>query len=407
MAIYTNYARYLKAKQFKEFLEEQGDIYMLFGLGNPEWDDLESSQNVLPIAPYNMSVTKKLETQFADTHWAQYCCSADNSQSYKVEIDTGLHDTYADKCKNLIPAFPCIWQYSDDDKDTIAGKKQSEYQDYYIIHDNNKYYLKQLSNSATLSEIPFPTTNIKEQQYFAELYLRGKALNFSFPDAAWRTPDGETGSLTFVNKTIAGLLGAIKCDVSFVKDIGDDSNNKYSGKASQFWYGDRYWEIVEPDDTHLENYISSEVQSGISYKYTDDSQIIYPNHLIITATVNPRKLCEELNIDQAIVPRQIAIYTRRKLSTDLPPNEYRVGEYLFNFGQYSIDQLPDATSTFTPTKNAREKVLNFTLPCKTGTGSNQTEYPNGEFKFVLHDYIKGSVREDKHAIDRFGYVIGF
>ena len=82
-----------------------------------------------------------------------------------------------------------------------------------------------------------------------------------------------------------------------------------------------------------------------------------------SATVNPRILCEELNIDQYLVPRQIAIFTRKKpfkantvdgssyIEADVDesgnyyakyeegPLYYRANEYVFNFGQYSEAEL--------------------------------------------------------------------
>ena len=151
---------------------------------------------------------------------------------------------------------------------------------------------------------------------------------------------------------------------------------------------------------------------------------------MFNATVNPRTLCEELNIDQYLVPRQIAIFTRKKsfkantvdgsiyieagvddsgnyyAKYEEGPLYYRANEYIFNFGQYSEVELEAFR------KNFGNKILNFTLPCDCGTvegpGAVAIPYktPNGEFKFLLNDYIRGQVRT-RHSIDRFGYVVGF
>ena len=57
MAIYTNYARYLKAKEFKKMIEDQGDTYMLLGLGNPFWDSTtDETVAKMPVAPYNTDI---------------------------------------------------------------------------------------------------------------------------------------------------------------------------------------------------------------------------------------------------------------------------------------------------------------------------------------------------------------
>ena len=76
MAIYTNYGRYLKAKLFKQLLDEDGETYMLFGIGNHLWD----KQQEIPIAPYNTKIIADSEVtnnQFADSNANQWFTTAD------------------------------------------------------------------------------------------------------------------------------------------------------------------------------------------------------------------------------------------------------------------------------------------------------------------------------------------
>ena len=278
-----------------------------------------------------------------------------------------------DKCKNLIPPFPCIWKY-DDTTNVITSPavKQSEYRNYYITHPDSDYslfYIGSTSGIPAEQTIQMPTDDL-EKQYFAELYLRGKAYT-----ADIITP--------------VGLLGAVKCDISFVKDIGTEADNLYTGGINQFWYGDRYWQIVNPDDSDLDNYINDDPVGDRA------NQEIYPHHLIFTATVNPRVLCAELAIDKYIVPRQIAIYTRRITGNNHRKNYYRVYENIFNFGQYATPNDMDAAA---PTGG---EFLDFTLPCTVDGRSY-----GGDFRFILNDYIRGQIRDD-HSVDRFGYVVGF
>ena len=400
MAIYTNYGRYLKAKQFKESLQERGDVYMVFGIGNPRWDyapDNLNYQGQMPIAPYNTSTLLKGDAQtnqFYDNHINAYYLDPLAGDIIRTLYDGNIvketpvtdapssldnDKTYLSECKDIIPAFPCIWQHYDNpslltyDGGTVH---QDDYYDYYISYSVSSYTIHKYSDGSSYS-ISMPS-DVEAQQYFAELYLRGLSDVYDL-------------------KHPIGLLGAVRCDINFVKDIGDDSNNAYIGSAKQFWYGDRYWEIVEPDETYVENYIGDKL-----------NQEIYPHHLIITATVNPRNLCAELAIDQCIVPRQIAIYSRPLIGGNHGKSYYRVGENVFNFGQYTKSEW-DAIDSVIPSGG---EALNFALPCKfkPSSSSGEVEYPGDpatDFRFILHDYIKGSVREDKHAIDRFGYVIGF
>lgn len=381
MAIYTNYGRYLKAKLFKEMLESQGDTYMLFGLGNPKWDDDSNIVQSITIAPYNtsiMTVGDVGSNQFYDNA-VQCYFNIDGTSLPLQSISDSSPDTstteglYLDKCKNLIPPFPCIWKYDTTTKVINSPEVlQHEYGQYYIKYVTSDYVLYKVVNTPpSPAEFPIqvPTDDL-EKQYFAELYLRGKAI-----DKGIKTP--------------VGLLGAVKCDISFVKDIGTEADNLYTGGINQFWYGDRYWQIVNPDDSDLDNYINDDPVGDRA------NQEIYPHHLIFTATVNPRVLCAELAIDKYIVPRQIAIYTRRVTGNNHRKNYYRVDENIFNFGQYAT---PENLASAAPTGG---EFLDFTLPCTVDGRSY-----GGDFRFILNDYIRGQIRDD-HSVDRFGYVVGF
>lgn len=391
MAIYTNYGRYLKAKLFKEAIESQGAAYMLLGLGNPQWDVSGSNQSIT-IAPYNTSIISQADVntnQFYDANVCSYFQAG--TTQINAALVNGVINTsstegkYLNKVKNLVAPFPCIWT-----GDSVEGSDpaecgaqltfgsgitvpQNSYQNYYVKYDDNQYKLCTTSGSNEQT-IEIPADDSIEKQYFAEMLLRGSSIV-----GANALPE---------NIYPVGLLGAIKCSISFVKDIGFGNNNHYTGDISQFWYGDRYWEIVNPDESDLDNYIEDDEDS-------DGTQKIYPHHLVFTATVNPRTLYPNLNIDKSIVPRQIAIYTKATDSGTSLPVCYRANEYYFNFGQFN--------SSFGPTSYA-DRILNFTLPCTVDT----MQYPNdpNRFRFVLNDYIRGQVRDDR-SVDRFGYVIGF
>lgn len=385
MAIYTNYGRYLKAKLFKEAIESQGSAYMLLGLGNPQWDVSGSNQSIT-IAPYNTSIISQADAsnnQFYDANVCSYFqvgTTQTNSALVNGVIDTSSAEgKYLNKVKNLVAPFPCIWTGEGSDEATLAfgsgvTVNQNAYQNAYIKYDDNQYKLCTTSDSNG-QVIEIPADDSIEKQYFAEMLLRGSSIVGA---------NALPGNIYPV-----GLLGAIKCSISFVKDIGFGENNHYTGDISQFWYGDRYWEIVNPDESDLDNYIEDGEGS-------DGTQEIYPHHLVFTATVNPRTLYPILNIDKSIVPRQIAIYTKTNNGGTSLPICYRANEYYFNFGQF--DEVPSNDTVYA------DKLLNFTLPCTI----DAMQYPDdpNRFRFVLNDYIRGQVRDDR-SVDRFGYVIGF
>lgn len=174
--------------------------------------------------------------------------------------------------------------------------------------------------------------------------------------------------------------------------------------VDQFWYGDRYWEVVDPNEDTLESYIDG------------DTNKIYPHHLLFSATINPRQLFTgNLNVDQNLIPRQIALYSKKATPTNIVnntvvysngPNVYRVGDYVFNFGQYTKTDIANLTTGSGQYDDAH--ILNFTFPCSTNNAdrSDSNSYPQGDFKFILNDYIKGTVR-NRHSVDRVAYIIGF
>lgn len=422
MAIYTQYGRYLKAKQFKEMLEDKYEAYMLFGLGNPKWTDSNENQP-MPFGPHNTNILledNSTDNQFYDANVQQYFTD-DNIAEQFVSYSKPITE-YAGKVAELLPVFPAIWYKYEPPKNpetppqsdmfTISNDVNidlMEYQKYYIIKDDDgnggqALYLHDVTDINRKDMINIPSTPVAKM-YFAELYLRGLAIE---------------------NHIIApvGLLGAIKCNLSLVRDLGVDES-KYTGLQSQFWYGDRYWEIVNPNDTSLEDYIKYKDESGnLSASGVAE---YYPTHLLFTSMINPRNLCDNLNIDNCIAPQQLAIYIRKKhydADTNAYENGkpyYRVdGNNIFNFGQYTTDSIKDYNITYDQAARAyqlshtdknkplNEKyIFNFTLPDKNHKYNyDDPKLNDGEFKLLLHDYIKGQIRES-HSIEKIGYIIGF
>ena len=421
MAIYTQYGRYLKAKQFKEMLEDKYEAYMLFGLGNPKWTDSNENQP-MPFGPHNTNILlyeTSTKNQFYDANVQQYFTD-DNTAEQFVSYSKPITE-YARKVAELLPAFPAIWYKhpvptkEDDptsDMFTISHDINNDdvnidlmkYQNYYIQSGGDGFHLKDITNPAFDNKVNVPSTPIAKM-YFAELYLRGLAIE---------------------NHIMApvGLLGAIKCNLSLVRDLGIDES-KYTGLQSQFWYGDRYWEIVNPNDTSLEDYIKYKDESG--NLSTSGVAEYYPTHLLFTSMINPRNLCDDLNIDNCIAPQQLAIYIRKKhYNTDSDAYEngkpyYRVdGNNIFNFGQYTADSIKDYNISYDQVARAyklantdntkplaNKNIFNFTLPDENHKYNyDDPKLNDGEFKLLLHDYIKGQIREN-HSIEKIGYIVGF
>ena len=416
MAIYTQYGRYLKAKQFKEMLEDKYEAYMLFGLGNPKWTDSNENQP-MPFGPHNTNILlyeTATANQFYDANVQQYFTDNNTAEQF-VSYSKPITE-YARKVAELLPVFPAIWYKYEPPKNPEEQPQQDmftisndinidlmQYQNYYIKHNGGNFLLHKIGGTSD-NEVDIPSTPIAKM-YFAELYLRGLAIENSI-------------------KAPVGLLGAIKCNLSLVRDLGVDES-KYTGLQSQFWYGDRYWEIVNPNDTSLEDYIKYKDESG-NLSTTGVAEY-YPTHLLFTSMINPRNLCDDLNIDNCIAPQQLAIYIRKKhynTGTNAYENGkpyYRVdGNNIFNFGQYTADSIKDYNIEYDqaarayqlsndgPGKQLNGKyIFNFTLPDENHKYNyDDPKLNDGEFKLLLHDYIKGQIREN-HSIEKIGYIVGF
>lgn len=420
MAIYTQYGRYLKAKQFKEMLEDKYEAYMLFGLGNPKWTDSNENQP-MPFGPHNTNILledNSTDNQFYDAKVQQYFTDANTAEQF-ISYSKPITE-YARKVAELLPVFPAIWykyeppkkqgEQPQQDMFTISNGVNDDdinidlmkYQNYYIQSGSDGFHLKDVTNPVLDNKVNIPSTPIAKM-YFAELYLRGLAIENHI-------------------KAPVGLLGAIKCNLSLVRDLGTDES-KYTGLQSQFWYGDRYWEIVNPNDTSLEDYIKYKDESG--NLSTSGVAEYYPTHLLFTSMINPRNLCDNLNIDNGIAPQQLAIYIRKKhYNTDINAYEngkpyYRVdGNNIFNFGQYTTESIKDYNIEYIQAARAyqlsnkgkplNEKyIFNFTLPDENHKYNyDDPKLNDGEFKLLLHDYIKGQIREN-HSIEKIGYIVGF
>lgn len=418
MAIYTQYGRYLKAKQFKEMLEDKYEAYMLFGLGNPKWTDSNENQP-MPFGPHNTNILlyeTSTANQFYDANVQQYFTDVNTAEQF-VSYSKPITE-YARKVAELLPVFPAIWyKYAiptepnaplPADMFTINNDDINidlmKYQNYYIQSGGDGFHLKDITTPTLDKKVNIPSMPIAKM-YFAELYLRGLAIE---------------------NHIMApvGLLGAIRCNLSLVRDLGTDES-KYTGLQSQFWYGDRYWEIVNPNDTSLEDYIKYKDESG--NLSTSGVAEYYPTHLLFTSMINPRNLCDNLNIDNCIAPQQLAIYIRKKhYNTDIDVYEngksyYRVdGNNIFNFGQYTAESIKDYNIKYEQAARAYQLshtdttkplngkyIFNFTLPDKNHKYNyDDPKLNDGEFKLLLHDYIKGQIREN-HSIEKIGYIVGF
>ena len=416
MAIYTQYGRYLKAKQFKEMLEDKYEAYMLFGLGNPKWTDSNENQP-MPFGPHNTNILlyeTSTANQFYDANVQQYFTDGNTTEQF-VSYSKPITE-YARKVAELLPVFPAIWYKYEPPKDqetqpqtdmfTISNDVDidlMQYQKYYIKHNGDNFRLYKINDNPNgINNVTIPSTPIAKM-YFAELYLRGLAIENHI-------------------KAPVGLLGAIKCNLSLVRDLGIDES-KYTGLQSQFWYGDRYWEIVNPNDASLEDYIKYKDESGNDS--TSGVAEYYPTHLLFTSMINPRNLCDDLNIDNCIAPQQLAIYIRKKhYNTDTNAYEngkpyYRVdGNNIFNFGQYTADSIKDYNIEYIQAARAyqlqgtnkplnKKYIFNFTLPDENHKYNyDDPKLNDGEFKLLLHDYIKGQIREN-HSIEKIGYIVGF
>ena len=177
MAIYTQYGRYLKAKQFKEMLEDKYEAYMLFGLGNPKWTDSNENQP-MPFGPHNTNILlyeTSTANQFYDANVQQYFTDKTKSEQF-VSYSKPITE-YSRKVAELLPVFPAIWYKYEPPKDqetkpqndmfTISNNINidlMEYQKYYIKHNGDNFRLYKINDKTTRTKNKnIPTTQIENK----------------------------------------------------------------------------------------------------------------------------------------------------------------------------------------------------------------------------------------------------
>ena len=364
MAIYTNYGRFLKAKQFKDSLESAGDTYMVFGIGDPSWD---SNRLTMPIASYDAVSLRNPDdantNQFFDDKVCQYILSSNYSKQLVDGGNINDTDNWVHEYRKLMPPFPCLWNGGDEVLN-INGVSinKNEYHLYYIKSNGTHFSLHRCGTTQPIiADFDYAViTDDMSREYFSELYLRGLCVE------KWHV--------------IPGLIGAVRCKVEFVRDIGFDES-RYTGAVNQLYYGDRYWETIPDSDvaSYYDEYLHN-------YRVSPNEDVNYPTHLLISALINPGYLVNNLNIDQNLCARQIAIYTSERSEYSQGPVYYRSGEYLFNFGQYCKKEINGRwkwvprygnESEYAISAEDESKVLDFTVPYKIDEDGSRI-YPLSE-----------------------------
>jgi hypothetical protein len=354
----------------------------------------------MPIASYDAVSLRNPDdadsNQFFDDKVCQYILSSDYR---KTLVDSGNiygTDNWVYEYRKLMPPFPCLWKGENEDVVLSINGTSINKNNYYMyyIKSNGTHFSLYMCNDERPIIADFDYAAITDdvsREYFSELYLRGLCVE------KWHiTP---------------GLIGAVRCKVEFAKDIGFDES-RYTGALNQLYYGDRYWETVPDSDvaSYYDEYLHN-------HRVSQNEDVNYPTHLLISALINPGYLVNNLNIDQNLCARQIAIYTSKRSEDLSGPIYYRQGEYLFNFGQYCKKEIngkwmwvPRYGNTGSAISEEDEsKVLDFTVPYKIdedGTRIYPLSDESKKFNFVLHDYILGNKR-DKQSADRISYIVGF
>lgn len=405
MGIYTDYGRFVKARQFKDWCNAGAGIWFGFGIGSPTWDKIVTDTNgngrpnVPPSSPnlYSplyrwFSSVRSEETGTADyvlkpqemslldrSYWGTTQDLYPDDQTVKNEAATNPDENYSPlveffsephtllSCDFEIPYLP------NDDEYRILFPQVPAFplsygNDWADLADN-------FPSSFDPSNEP---TDPEQYESFAYNYH----LNYSKTNLS----DNKFGAPV-------GLLAFIQGSAHFVEPIEEEEPSSSSSieNLRKFKYGNHYWRIVQ--DNGLED---------------PDGDRKLPHHILLTVSVFPNELAQSSLVERELPVRQVSVFKFPDTmvsslgldQTPLPRSSQIIRRDKINMVYSKLD-----SENLTPSNNSGDSsVKNIPFHGFTPLDPNNSTSPTIEM--IINDFMTARKR-DVQQTDRYGYIIGF
>lgn len=381
MGIYTDYGRFQKAREFKNYCNSDAGIWFGFGLGSPRWDDLveDSNGNLVPNCP--PSAPNPYSPVYRN--FVSYKGSSLVQQEFAL-IDRSF--TYDQLDPSIIPTDQEII----DNADTYP---QEEYEPCIIPFDGTaQYWLDQYKESPNsyfpTSALPmFPVAYQHDWDSYITNYdssVQPEPIDPSqFESYSYNLHLQEGYDCTLP----VGLLAFIQGSAVFVEPIEGEPSGSPSESLRTFKYGAHYWRIVP------------------------DSEITYnklPHHVLLTVSVFPNELHNSAVVEQSLCVRQVSvwkfptsIYQDRPELDPTSQNPVPRSSQVVQRKDLNIQRTDPSTGVETPHISGK---FNLPINCMRPLNPNDSEHPTAEM--LINDYMTARKR-DVQQTDRYGYIIGF
>ena len=382
MGIYTDYGRFQKAREFKNYCNSGAGIWFAFCMGSPRWDYLvtkellDSSTDIPNVPPSSPAAFTPLYRWFASYKKGEDISPEDLTPELLQPQEMSLLDrSYA--IPSVTDTQGKIWpdnstveiEAKQDIPDTTLSPSISTLQDTLLSSqsknlepsdiDTNLWDLDPSNRNTDLYTSPFipafPTTYTKDwtdiitkaQQELVsstdKLYLFYKSgvqheLNDSWDEPndstkfeSWaymyhlsqtRTDSTGTNPNESPTQRPLGLYSFIQGQARFVEPI--DETEAGSSNIAAFKYGSHYWRIVSEENIQSDH---------------------LPHHILLTVSVFPNELSDSSIVENKLPVRQVSV---------------------FKFPDCVLEQIPELIPAEGGTVNRRYQVLKrdrFRLLC--------------------------------------------
>lgn len=392
MGIYSDYGRFMKAREFKNWCNSGAGIWFAFSTGASCWDETgvdgtKTRPFVPPSSPAAYTpLYRWFESYKGSALMEQEMALLDRSQGSTLNPPTWPDNTYMENNKDSFP---------DDD-----------YSPAYCFYDDTAPFIKvelwdgNITKWYPSSHIPVFSVGYKgEWGSYCSAYHTSP---FS-PDAPEPTNESEYDAYAHkyhiymgLNKSRGGmplgLLSMIQGSAHFVELVEEaDSTSDPLNNLRIFKYGSHYWRIVQ-DSQVDENKLPHFVLLTVS---------VFPNELALSSLVEQmlpvRQVCvfkfpdylkDVLGLDQSTVPRSSQVLRRE------------------NINIVTVDPTTHESSQESTDSSVINIPFNCVNPIDPNNSGSSSYTGNETAELLINDFMTARKR-DVQQTDRYGYIIGF
>ena len=388
MGIYSDYGRFMKARQFKTYCNSGAGIWFAFSIGSERWDQIapDSDENYHPFVPpsspsaytplYRWFTSYKettgvllpqelalLDRSFASEEDPPFYPSDQYMEDYATtKPSTQLSPSYNFFMNNVFTSVPWENQYK-----TVYNK-------YYPSPSIPVFAVGYENDWSPLTD-SYPSDFDPTEEPTDPSQFKEFAYNHHIYDGLIGSDQGKQVPL--------GLLSMIQGSAYFVEPIEGEPESTPTSSLKTFKYGSLYWRIV-PDIEITRNHLPHHVLLTVT---------VFPNELSDLAIVEkelpvrqisvmkfPDSMVSDLGLDQDPLPRSAQVIKRKRINIMYHTSSgTKINEY--------------------PVPNA-DNIVNIPFACKDPLN------PEDTIEVLINDFMTGRVK-DVQQTDRYGYIIGF